>query len=62
MQLTLGGDGAVFRLESSLDGFDVLARKATDAALENGVTLSPTTVANLQSLDIKVVTPEAGAA
>jgi hypothetical protein len=61
MQLTLGGDGAVFRLESSLDGFDVLARKATDAALENGVTLSPTTVVNLQSLDIKVVTPEAPA-
>ena len=61
MQLTLGGDGTVFRLESTLDGFDVLARKAAEAALENGVTLSSTTVANLQSLGIKVVTPEPSA-
>jgi hypothetical protein len=57
MQLTLKGDGMVCRLESSLDGFDALARQATDAALENGVVLSPATLANLQSLGIKVLTP-----
>jgi hypothetical protein len=57
MQLTLKGDGTVCRLESSLDGFDALARQATDAALENGVVLSPATLANLRSLGIKVLTP-----
>ncbi len=59
MQLTLKGEGTVLRLDSTLHGFDVLARTAAAAALRNGVTLSPATQANLAAIGIKVSIPVA---
>ena len=65
MQLTLKGrdaeaaigGGAVMRLESTLDGFDALTRTAVQAAQAKDLPLSPTTLANLEARNIKVVTP-----
>jgi hypothetical protein len=57
MQLRLRGDsGGTVRIDSSLEGFDAIVRRAADVALESGLTLSPATVDNLSSLGI--VPPE----
>ena len=54
MQLRLAGDGGTLRLESTLDGFDTVARKAIRAAVANGLELDRTTVANLRLLGLAV--------
>ncbi|MFQ6016978.1 MAG: hypothetical protein ACE5KF_02175 [Kiloniellaceae bacterium] len=52
MQLTLKGGGASMTLESSIDGFEYIARCAAKAARENGVSLDPTSAGNLLDLGI----------
>jgi hypothetical protein len=54
MQLRLAGNGGTLRLESTLDGFDVIARKAIRAAAANGLELDRTTRANLRLLGLTV--------
>jgi hypothetical protein len=57
MQLTLQGGGRRLRFDSTLEGFDRLARRAVRAATANGAVLSSATLANLAAMDIAV--PEA---
>ena len=65
MQLTLKGRDAgagiggttVVRLESTLDGFDALTRRAAQAAQANDLLLSSATLTNLGARGIKVLTP-----
>lgn len=52
MQLSLYGDGSAMTFESNLEGFDLLAWCAARVARANGVSLDPTTAANLQALGI----------
>ena len=52
MQLTLEGAGASLTLESSIEGFEYIAWRATKAARENGVGLDPTSAGNLLELGI----------
>lgn len=52
MQLTLKGKGASMTLESSIEGFELIAWHAARAARENGLSLDPTSAGNL--LDIGV--------
>ena len=54
MQLRLAGNGVTLRIESTLDGFDVIARKAIRAAAANGIELGRTTRANLRLLGLAV--------
>jgi hypothetical protein len=54
MQLRLAGNGGTLRIESTLDGFDVIARKAIRAAAANGIELGRTTRANLRLLGLAV--------
>lgn len=50
LQLTLqSADGTVLRLESPLDGFDVIVERAVTAAQAAGVALDETTVANMRA-------------
>lgn len=60
MHMTLGGaGGGTIRLDSALEAFDDIARRAARAATENGAELSETTRANFAALDITL--PEAPA-
>ena len=52
MQLTLKGAGATMTLESSIDGFEYIAWRATKAARENGVSLDSASAGNLLELGI----------
>lgn len=52
MQLTLRSATTTLRLESSLDGFDRITRAAAHAAIQNHLSLSPSTIENLRSLDL----------
>ena len=54
MQLRLKGNGSTLRIESTLDGFDTIARKAIGAAAANGLELDRTTRANLRLLGLAV--------
>ncbi len=53
MQLELGAGRARLTLDSRLDGFDQLARRAAAAAGDRGIELSEATCANLQALGIR---------
>jgi hypothetical protein len=57
MHMTLSGQGGTIRLDSALEGFDDIARRAGRVALENGAEISDTTRANFAALDI--VLPDA---
>jgi hypothetical protein len=57
MQLTLVGEGATIRLDSALDGFIDIARRAARAAAENGLSVSPVTATNFGSLGIDLARP-----
>ena len=59
MQLEIGAGGARVKLDSRIDGFDRLARRAAEAAGARGITLDDATLANLQALGIRL--PESGA-
>lgn len=52
MQLSLKGAGTALTLESSIDGFELIAWRAARAARENGVSLDPTSAGNLLDLGI----------
>jgi hypothetical protein len=59
MQLELGAGGQRVGLDSRLDGFDRIVRRAAAAAIARGVALSEATSANLEALGIRM--PEPGA-
>jgi hypothetical protein len=52
MQMRLEGDGATLRLDSSLDGFVEIARRAAREAADRGIALQPATRTNLAALGI----------
>ncbi len=52
MTLTLKGAGATMTLESSIDGFEYIAWRATKAARQNGVSLDSASAGNLLELGI----------
>ena len=54
MQLQLGAGDARLTLDSRLDGFEQLARRAASAAAARGLDLSDATAANLQALGVRV--------
>ena len=53
MLLKLKGNGSVLTLDSSLDGFGGIVRRALEAARANKVALSPSTLMNLPSMGIE---------
>lgn len=52
MQLELGADGAKLSLDSRIEGFDQVVRRAAAAAAARGLALNESTVSNLESLGI----------
>jgi len=52
MQVTLRSDGVVVRLDSTLEGFPAIVRRAAQAAAANGVALSPATRENLRGFGV----------
>ena len=52
MQLTLKGGGTSLTYESSLEGFDHIAWRATRAARDNGVAVDPTSAGNLLAIGV----------
>jgi hypothetical protein len=54
MQLELGAGRARLSLDSRLDGFDRLVRRAANVAAERDLELSQATAANLQALGIRL--------
>jgi len=60
MQLTLRGAGASMRFESSIDGFESIARHAARAAVLNGIAIDPTSAGNLLGLGIDADSPVDG--
>jgi hypothetical protein len=53
LQLTLRGrSGPAIRVDSTLDGFDDVLRRATGAAARNELSLDPATQANLAALGL----------
>ncbi len=53
LQLTLRGrEGSAIRVDSTLDGFDELLRRAAGAAARNQLALDPATEANLAALGV----------
>jgi hypothetical protein len=58
MQLDLGAGGAKVRLDSRIEGFDQVVRRAAAVASVRGLALNEATWANLQALGIYVPEPE----
>ncbi len=54
LQLKIRGPGRTLRLESTLDGFEIIAARAAAAAAANGISLGQTTRRNLSALGIAV--------
>jgi hypothetical protein len=52
MQMTLSGGGQTLRLDSSLDGFNDIARMAARAGIARNIEVSDATRANLAALNI----------
>jgi hypothetical protein len=52
MQLTLSGGGVRIRIDSALEGFVDIARRAAAAAQDNGVKVSNVTATNFGSLGV----------
>ena len=59
MQLELGAGRARVRLDSRIEGFDRLVRRAAEVAASHHVELSDATLSNLEALGIRL--PELGA-
>jgi hypothetical protein len=59
MQLDLRAGGARARLDSRIDGFDQVVRRAAEVATARGLALNEATWSNLQALGIHVPEPEA---
>ncbi len=63
LQLTLrGASQRSLRIDSTLDDFDHVLRRAVDAAAAKTLPLDPTTLSNLQALGIQIDTDEEGGA
>ncbi len=60
MQLKLRGGGRNLQLDSNIEGFDEIARYAYDAAVANGLSLSPTTVSNFAGLGLSPAGEDTG--
>ena len=60
MELTLRGAGRKMRLDSRLDDFPSIARRAAEVARERHLGLTPTTVANFAALGIELGPQAAG--
>ena len=54
MQLTIKGDRVSITMDSSLEGFDLVAWRAAKAARENAVSLDPASAGNLLGIGIDV--------
>jgi hypothetical protein len=54
MQLELGAGSARVRLDSRIEGFDQLVRRAAEAAGARSIALNDATLANLEALGIRV--------
>jgi hypothetical protein len=54
LQMSLKADNRMVRLDSSLDDFLAVARRAAEAARLNGLRLSPATIGNLGALGIAI--------
>jgi hypothetical protein len=54
MQLELGGGGIRLSLDSRLDGFGEIVRRAADAACDQRLQISESTAANLEALGVRV--------
>ncbi|GGF32262.1 hypothetical protein GCM10011611_43050 [Aliidongia dinghuensis] len=54
MELTLTGPGATLTIESQIEGFETIVRRAARAAAESGLAVDPSTEGNLAALDIPV--------
>ena len=54
MQLELAGGGARLSLDSRIDGFGEVVRRAADAAHERQLQVSESTAANLEALGVRV--------
>jgi hypothetical protein len=53
MQLVLKGSDAKIRIESTLGGFADIVKRAAKAANDEGLSLSSTTLGNLELLGVK---------
>lgn len=53
LQLTVAGPRGAIRLDSSLEGFAAVARRAIGEAEARGLTLGPDTLANAQALELR---------
>lgn len=60
MQMTLAGGGGRVSLDSSLAGFETIARRAAEAAARNGIALNDATLGNLGAMGIRVGKSAAG--
>ena len=58
MQLKLRSPGGRLSVDSTLDGFDAIARRAAAAAVRNRLALGSATLANLAALGIAVETED----
>lgn len=52
MQLRLRGQRGMVRVESTLEGFDTVVRRAGEAAAANGVALDEVSLSNFQALGV----------
>jgi hypothetical protein len=53
-QLDIKGRRSTMRIDSTLDGFGVIAERAVREARTRGIELSPTTIENVESLEIEL--------
>ena len=60
MEMTLAGDGARMRLDSTLGDFDAIVRAAVGAATRRRLVLSESTLSNLAALGIAVDKADGG--
>jgi hypothetical protein len=60
MEMTLAGDGARMRLDSTLGDFDAIVRAAVGAAARRRLALSESTLSNLAALGIAVAKVDGG--
>ncbi len=60
LQMTLIAGDATLRIDSTLEDFDTVARRAADAARANGVALEPATISNLDALGLAAGSDAAG--
>ena len=60
MQLRLKAQTRSLRIDSRIEGFETIARRAAAAALARGLALDPATVENLRALGVSGATPDAG--